>query len=40
VGWVKQVYADGSALVEQYNMGGDRSYSVMRVKAPRYLLIG
>jgi surface antigen len=40
VGWVKYVYADGSALVEQYNMGGDRSYSVMRVKAPRYLLIG
>jgi surface antigen len=40
VGWVKQVYSDGSALVEQYNMGGDRSYSVMRVKAPRYLLIG
>ena len=40
VGWVKAVYADGSALVEQYNLGGDRSYSVMRVKAPRYLLIG
>jgi surface antigen len=40
VGWVKQVYSDGSALVEQYNMGGDRSYSVMRVKAPRYLVIG
>lgn len=39
VGWVKQVYADGSVLVEQYNLGGDRSYSVMRVKAPRYLLI-
>ena len=40
VGWVKAVYADGSALVEQYNMGGNRSYSVMRVKAPRYLHIG
>jgi surface antigen len=40
VGWVKAVYSDGSALVEQYNMGGDRAYSVMRVKAPRYLLIG
>jgi surface antigen len=39
VGWVKKVYADGSALVEQYNMGGNRSYSVMRVKAPRYLLV-
>ncbi|HUR13933.1 MAG TPA: CHAP domain-containing protein [Mycobacteriales bacterium] len=40
VGWVKQVYSDGSALVEQYNMGSDRSYSAMRVKAPRYLLVG
>jgi surface antigen len=40
VGWVKQVYSDGSALVEQYNMGNSRSYSVMRVKAPRYLGIG
>lgn len=40
VGWVKMVYSDGSALVEQYNMGGNRSYSVMRVKAPRYLVIG
>jgi surface antigen len=39
VGWVKQVYADGSALVEQYNMSNSRSYSVMRVKAPRYLRI-
>ncbi len=37
VAWVKAVYADGSALVEQYNLGSDRSYSVMRVKAPRYL---
>ena len=39
VGWVKAVYGDGSALIEQYNMGGSRSYSVMRVKAPRYLLL-
>jgi surface antigen len=39
VGWVMQVYADGSALVEQYNMSNSRSYSVMRVKAPRYLVI-
>jgi surface antigen len=39
VGYVKQVYADGSALVEQYNMSGSRAYSVMRVKAPRYLVI-
>lgn len=40
VGWVKMVYSDGSALVEQYNMGNSRNYSVMRVKAPRYLAIG
>ena len=39
VGYVKYVYADGSALVEQYNMGSDRSYSVMRVKAPRYIVL-
>lgn len=40
VAWVKGVYADGSALVEQYNMFGNRSYSTMRVKAPRYLYDG
>ena len=40
VAYVKYVYADGSALVEQYNMNDSRSYSVMRVKAPRYLVIG
>jgi surface antigen len=39
VGYVKYVYSDGSALVEQYNMSGSRAYSVMRVKAPRYLVI-
>lgn len=39
VAWVKSIYSDGSVLVEQYNLGGDRSYSVMRVKAPRYLLV-
>ncbi len=37
VAWVVAVYADGSALVQQYNISGDRSYSTMRVKAPRYL---
>ena len=37
VAWVKAVYADGSALIEQYNMFGNRSYSTMHVKAPRYL---
>jgi surface antigen len=40
VAWVKAVYADGSALIEQYNMFGNRSYSTMRVKAPRYLYYG
>lgn len=40
VAWVKSVYADGSALIEQYNMSGNRSYSTMRVKAPRYLYDG
>ncbi len=39
VGWVTHVYADGSAQVEQYNSGGDRSWSSMHVKAPRYLRI-
>lgn len=40
VAWVRYVYADGSALIEQYNMSGNRSYSTMRVKAPRYLYYG
>ena len=40
VGIVKQVNSDGSAVVEQYNLGGTRSYSVTRVKAPRYLYDG
>ncbi len=38
VGVVAAVYSDGSALIEQYNLGGDRAYSVLRVKAPRYLI--
>lgn len=36
---VTYVYGDGSVRVEQYNMSGNRSYSTMRVKAPRYLYI-
>ncbi|MCU1591297.1 MAG: hypothetical protein JWP11_2553 [Frankiales bacterium] len=40
VAWVRAVYSDGSALIEQYNMFGNRSYSTMRVKAPRYLYYG
>lgn len=37
VAWVLAVYADGSALVEQYNVSESRTYSRMRVRAPRYL---
>jgi surface antigen len=37
VAWVTKVYADGSVQVSQYNGSGSRSYSSMRVKAPRYL---
>jgi len=37
VAWVTRVYADGSVLVTQYNGTGDRTFSTMRVRAPRYL---
>ena len=40
VGIVKQVNSDGSVIVEQYNLSGTRSYSLTRVKAPRYLYDG
>jgi surface antigen len=40
VAYVAKVYSDGSVLIEQYNMTGNRSYSTMRVKAPRYLYLG
>jgi surface antigen len=41
VGIVTRVYADGTVLIDQYNVGDpDRSYSTMRAKAPRYLYIG
>lgn len=39
VAWVASVYADGSVLVRQYNGTASRSYSTMRVKAPRYLVL-
>lgn len=39
VAYVQGVYADGSVSVAQYNAGGTRAYSVMRVKAPRYIYI-
>lgn len=37
VGWVTEVYSDGSVRVAQYNGSGDRTFSTMRVRAPRYL---
>ncbi len=37
VGYVTAVYADGSVQVAQYNVTDDRSYSSMRMVAPRYL---
>ena len=40
VAWVRFVYADGSVLVEQYNLGENRSYSVMHARAPRFLRLG
>ena len=40
VAYVEAVYADGSVRLAQYNMYGNRSYSLMRAKAPRYLYLG
>lgn len=37
VGYVVAVYGDGTVLVEQYNLAGDRNYSAMRMSAPRYI---
>ena len=39
VAFVRGVYADGSVSVAHYNMYGSRSYSVTRLKAPRYLYL-
>jgi surface antigen len=39
VAYVAYVYSDRSVLVRQYNVNGNRSFSQMRVKAPRYLYI-
>ncbi len=39
VAYVTGVYSNGSVRVEQYNLFGSRSYSAMRVRAPRYLYI-
>ena len=40
VAYVERVHADGSVTVSHYNMGGTRSYTTARLKAPRYLYIG
>ena len=37
VAWVTQVYSDSSVQVAHYNGNGGRSYSTMRVSAPRFL---
>lgn len=40
VGYVQGVHPDGSAVVTQYNLSGTRGYSIVRVRAPRYLYVG
>ena len=40
VGYVQGVHSDGSAVVSQYDLSGSRTYSLVRVKAPRYLYLG
>ena len=35
--YVSGAYSDGSVQIEQHNMFGYRSYSIMHVKAPRYI---
>ncbi len=40
VGYVRGVYSDGSVSVEQYNASGNRTYNIVRVRAPRYLYVG
>jgi len=39
VGYVTGVHRDGSAVVQQYNGDGDRTWSIVRVRAPRYLYL-
>ena len=40
VGLVQHVHTDGSASIVHYNGSGTRTFSVSRVKAPRYLYVG
>ena len=37
---VTHVYSDGTAQISEYNLNEQRTYSSIRVKAPRYLYIG
>ena len=37
LGWVEAVYADGSVMIEQYNLGSDGAYVQMHTRAPRYI---
>ena len=39
VGYVQGVHPDGSAVVTQYNLSGTRAYSIVRVRAPRYIYV-
>jgi surface antigen len=39
VAYVWKVLSGGRVVVEHYNMSGNRSYSTMTVKAPRYLYL-
>lgn len=39
VAYVTAVYGDATVRIEQYNLNGNRSFSTMRLKAPRYLYI-
>ena len=38
VAYVTAVYADGSVQVDQYNAQGDRVFSSLRMRAPRFLV--
>ena len=40
VGYVTAIYPDGSVQVAQYNAQGDRAFSSLRLRAPRYLHVG
>ena len=40
VAYVTAVYSDGSVQVSQYNAQGDRAFSSMHLRAPRYLHVG